>query len=145
MLKTILLSAILLSALSFVSSSCKRTNRGNDDTKKQQTTSPANKVTNDTIKANLAANDKSSQMLEDGSVMVITNTIVENLSNSRNNSTFLSLLEKSGLYKTLGEKGPFTVFVPSNDAFEKLDKRSMDKLMTNEGRPELEKILKFHI
>jgi len=128
--------SLLLSGLS-----CTRTKSEGDGSKNSQSSS----VSKDTIKANLAANDKNTQILEDGTVMVVSNSIVENLTNSRQHSTFLTLLEKSGLYKTLSQKGPFTVFVPSNDAFEKLDKKKLDKLMTDAGRPELEKLLKFNI
>jgi len=144
MLKTISLSSIFLFALLFAYS-CRRNNTGDNSSNKQQTTSSANRAISDTIKANLAANDKNVQILEDGTVMLSTNGIVENLENTRKYSTFLSLLEKSGLYKALSQKGPFTVFVPSNEALEKIDKISMGKLMTPSGRPELEKIVKYHI
>ena len=142
MLKIFRIHCILVSLMLSVAS-CNRSKSG-ADSKNSQSSTVANGA-KDTIKANLAANDKNTQLLEDGTVLVVSNSIVENLIGSRQHSTFLTLLEKSSLYKTLSQKGPFTVFVPSNDAFEKLDKKKLDKLMTPAGKPELEKILKFHI
>ncbi len=130
-------------SLFLLASSCNRANKATESSTNSQ--SSTGTATKDTIKANLAANDKNTKLLEDGTVMFVTNSIVENLTNSRQNSRFLTLIEKSGLYKTLAQKGPFTVFVPSNEAFEKLDKKKLDKLTTDSGKSELEKILKYNM
>jgi len=143
MFKIVSSNLIVFSLLLCVTSCHRARSSGDSSTNSRSSTSTAG--TKDTIKANQAANDKNIQLLEDGTVMIVSNSIVENLTSSREHSTFLTLLEKSGLYKTLSQKGPFTVFVPSNDAFEKLDHAKLVKLTSASGKPELEKLVKYNI
>ena len=51
----------------------------------------------------------------------------------------------SGLNKTLSESGPFTVFAPSDQAFAKLDKGVLDKLLQPENKAKLIEVLNHHI
>jgi uncharacterized surface protein with fasciclin (FAS1) repeats len=59
--------------------------------------------------------------------------------------TFCKLLEAAGLEKELKEKGPFTVFAPTDAAFEKLGKEKVDELMKPENKAELKKFLLHHL
>jgi len=59
--------------------------------------------------------------------------------------TFCKLLESADLVKELEGVGPFTVFVPTDAAFDKLGKAELDELQKPEKKAELQKILKNHI
>merc|ERR1711907_590392 len=48
-----------------------------------------------------------------------------------------------GLADTLSGKGPFTVFAPTNEAFAKIPKADLDKLLAN--KTALDKVLKYHV
>lgn len=59
-------------------------------------------------------------------------------------STFSTALNVAGLVPAL-RKGPFTVFVPNNEAFAKLARGRLNSLLKASARPELARILRFHI
>jgi uncharacterized surface protein with fasciclin (FAS1) repeats len=80
-----------------------------------------------------------------GASMVPSKNIVENAANSRDHSTLVNALSKAGLGSTLSEKGPFTVFAPTNEAFAKLPDGTMDALIEVENKPKLVKILTYHV
>lgn len=69
-------------------------------------------------------------------------TIAEGLSGDR---TFADAARATGLDRTLGGPGPYTVLVPSDAAFAKLPAGALDALMKPEGRAELTRLLTFHI
>jgi uncharacterized surface protein with fasciclin (FAS1) repeats len=54
-------------------------------------------------------------------------------------------LTSAGLVETLNGAGPFTVFAPTNDAFAKVDKATLDGLMKPESKAKLGEILKYHV
>ena len=58
-------------------------------------------------------------------------------------TTLLSLLEQADLLETLEGRGPFTVFAPSNEAFSKLDERTIRSL--TDDRDLLRSVLEYHI
>ena len=58
-------------------------------------------------------------------------------------STLLAALTAAGLDKTLAGKGPFTVFAPTNAAFAKIPKATLDALLKN--KKELTKVLTYHV
>lgn len=60
-------------------------------------------------------------------------------------STLVSALTAAGLVETLNGAGPFTVFAPTNDAFAKVDKATLDGLMKPESKAKLGEILKYHV
>ena len=70
-------------------------------------------------------------------------TIADGLSDDV--STFRDAAKAAGLDATLAGPGPYTVLVPSNAAFEKLPAGSLDTLMKEESRPQLTKVLTYHI
>ena len=55
-----------------------------------------------------------------GAAMMENKNIVENAMNSKDHTTLVSAVKAAGLADTLQGKGPFTVFAPTNAAFEKL-------------------------
>jgi len=134
----------LICLLQFAVSSCHSAHSGNGNTSMHQSDSTINPG-HDTIKATVAAKDKNTQTLDDGATMTVGNSISENLSKSDHYSVFTTLLEKSTLYKTLGQKGSLTVFAPSDKAFDKLDKKILNRLMSEAGKDDRDKFLKYHI
>lgn len=60
-------------------------------------------------------------------------------------STLVSAISAAGLAETLSGPGPFTVFAPTNDAFAKVNKATLDGLMKPEAKEELASLLKYHV
>lgn len=58
-------------------------------------------------------------------------------------STLVALLKKAGLASALKQKGPFTVFAPTNAAFAKLPKATLDAVGSNPAL--LKKVLTYHV
>jgi len=59
-------------------------------------------------------------------------TVVDIAVNSPNHSTLVTALKSADLVETLQGAGPFTVFAPTNDAFNKLPAGTLDKLLKPE-------------
>jgi uncharacterized surface protein with fasciclin (FAS1) repeats len=59
-------------------------------------------------------------------------------------STLVTAVKAAGLVDTLNSAGPFTVFAPYNDAFGKIDKGTLDKLLAD-PKGDLTKILTLHV
>lgn len=62
-----------------------------------------------------------------------------------NFKTLTKLLAAADLVDTLKGKGPFTVFAPTDEAFAKLDKATLDSLMKPENKSKLAGILTYHV
>merc|ERR1712166_773131 len=60
-------------------------------------------------------------------------------------TTFVTALKAANLTAALDGDGPFTVFVPSNEAFAKLPKATLDLLLDPKNVKELQDILKYHV
>lgn len=60
-------------------------------------------------------------------------------------STLVTAVTAAGLGETLSGTGPFTVFAPSNDAFAKVDKATLDGLLKPESKDKLAALLKYHV
>jgi uncharacterized surface protein with fasciclin (FAS1) repeats len=60
-------------------------------------------------------------------------------------STLVSAVTAAGLGETLSGNGPFTVIAPTNAAFAKVDKATLDGLMKPESKDKLGGILKYHV
>ncbi len=56
-----------------------------------------------------------------------------------------AMLSKAGLDKTLEGAGPYTLFAPTDEAFNKLPEEKRAELMTDAGQAELLKILNYHV
>lgn len=59
--------------------------------------------------------------------------------------TLLTAATEAGLADTLAGSGPFTVFAPTDDAFAKLSKCTLDSLLKPENRSQLVNLLKYHV
>ena len=60
-------------------------------------------------------------------------------------TTLVSALKSADLVETLKGKGPFTVFAPTNVAFDKLPAGILDGLLKPESKAQLVKILTYHV
>ncbi len=73
------------------------------------------------------------------------NTVVDVAANNKDFSTLVTALKEAGLVDTLKTKGPFTVFAPTNEAFNKLPAGTLDNLLKPENKKQLQDILKYHV
>lgn len=80
-----------------------------------------------------------------GSPMSPKMNIVENASKSADHTTLVSAVKAAGLVDTLSGAGPFTVFAPTNEAFQKLPAGTVDTLVKPENKETLTKILTYHV
>jgi len=84
-------------------------------------------------------------VLVGGSYMVKNLDIVDNAVNANNLTTLVAAVKAAGLVDTLKGTGPFTVFAPTNDAFEKLPEGTVDDLLKPENKAKLASILTYHV
>ena len=80
-----------------------------------------------------------------GAPMSPSKTIVENASQAKNLTTLVAAVKAAGLVDTLSGPGPFTVFAPTNAAFEKLPAGTVDKLVQPDMKATLTKVLTYHV
>src|SRR5207344_3196227 len=74
-----------------------------------------------------------------------TKTVVEIAAGNPDFSTLVALVSQAGLVETLSGPGPFTVFAPTNAAFEKLPAGTVDTLLKPENKATLTKVLTYHV
>ena len=80
-----------------------------------------------------------------GEVMYPQKNIVENAVNSKTHTTLVAAVQAAGLVDALKGAGPFTVFAPTNDAFENLPDGTVPTLLKPENKAMLTKILTYHV
>lgn len=80
-----------------------------------------------------------------GAAMYPTKDIVDNAVNSKDHTTLVAAVKAAGLVETLKGAGPFTVFAPTNEAFGKLPKGTVETLVKPENKATLTKILTYHV
>ena len=80
-----------------------------------------------------------------GAPMLATKNIIQNASKSKDHTTLVAAVKAAGLVETLEGKGPFTVFAPTNEAFEKLPAGTVDALLKPENKQKLTGILTYHV
>lgn len=80
-----------------------------------------------------------------GAAMYPSKTIVDNAVNSKDHTTLVAALQAAGLVDTLKGPGPFTVFAPTNAAFNKLPAGTVDTLLKPESKDALTKVLTYHV
>ena len=60
-------------------------------------------------------------------------------------NTLVAAVQAAELVETLKSKGPFTVFAPTDEAFSKLDKATLESLLKPENKDQLVAILTYHV
>ena len=71
--------------------------------------------------------------------------IVANASNSPDHTTLVSAVQAAGLVETLQGPGPYTVFAPTNAAFDALPAGTVDGLLEPDSKDELTGVLTYHV
>ncbi|WP_316769191.1 fasciclin domain-containing protein [Pedobacter frigiditerrae] len=80
-----------------------------------------------------------------GAAMYANKDIVDNAVNSKDHTTLVAAVKAAGLVETLKSAGPFTVFAPTNAAFDKLPAGTVDMLVKPENKATLTTILTYHV
>lgn len=80
-----------------------------------------------------------------GAEMYPSKNIVENAVNSKDHTTLVAAVKAAGLVETLQSAGPFTVFAPTNEAFNLLPAGTVDNLVKPENKKTLTGILTYHV
>ena len=93
----------------------------------------------------VSAQMKGGNPMVGGAAMYKTKNIVENAVNSKDHTTLVAAVKAAGLVDTLMSAGPFTVFAPTNAAFDKLPAGTVETLVKPENKATLTKILTYHV
>ena len=80
-----------------------------------------------------------------GAAMFANRNIIENAVESPIHTTLVAAVKAAGLVDTLSGPGPFTVFAPTNAAFEKLPAGTVETLLKPENKDKLTQILTYHV
>lgn len=88
---------------------------------------------------------KEKTVIVGGAAMYPSKNIVENAMNSKDHTTLVAAVKAAGLVQTLSGAGPFTVFAPTNEAFNKLPEGTVDNLVKPENKDKLTAILTYHV
>jgi len=89
-----------------------------------------------------AANSGGQEAVQDD---VSQKDVVKVAVGSKDHTTLVAALKQAELVTALSNAGPFTVFAPTNDAFNKLPAGTVDGLMKDEKRADLQDILQYHV
>ena len=71
--------------------------------------------------------------------------VVKVAAGSKDHTTLVAAIKQADLVTSLSNAGPFTVFAPTNAAFDALPKGTVDELMKPEKKEELQNILQYHV
>jgi len=72
-------------------------------------------------------------------------TVVENAIASKDHTTLVAAIKAAGLVETLSGNGPFTVFAPTNNAFDNLPDGTVAMLLKPENKSKLASVLTYHV
>ncbi|WP_289024305.1 fasciclin domain-containing protein [uncultured Salegentibacter sp.] len=93
-----------------------------------------------------AAEQEAKMKAEEERMEMESNSIAAKAMATDSLSTLVSALKNAELATTFTEdEGPYTVFAPTNSAFEKVDKATLDELMKSENKDQLAGVLKYHV
>ncbi len=92
-----------------------------------------------------AVAQKEKTVMVGGAAMYPSKNIVENAVNSKDHTTLVAAVKAAGLVETLKSAGPFTVFAPTNAAFDKLPAGTVETVLKPENKDMLTKILTYHV
>ena len=101
-------------------------------------------LTNCSMGSNMAGNPDKTVMVG-GAEMYPSKNIVENAVNSKDHTTLVAAVKAAGLVETLSGPGPFTVFAPTNEAFNMLPAGTVDLLVLPQNHKTLTNILTSHV
>jgi len=124
-MKKLMLSSLLLTGIIFTG--CESTNTDAGSTQASTTTDAAAPVGQSGVKDDVSKPN-----------------IVQVAVGSKDHSTLVTAVKAAGLVDALSNAGPFTVFAPTNAAFDKLPAGTLEGLLKPEKKSDLENILGYH-
>jgi uncharacterized surface protein with fasciclin (FAS1) repeats len=135
MKKSILTVAVAASMIAFGLTSC----GGSEEKMKEETKMEES--------ADMPADEpeEESFVLVGGAKMVPSKDIVDNAAGSADHTTLVAAVKAAGLVETLKGEGSFTVFAPTNEAFNKLPKGTVESLLKPENKGKLTSVLTYHV
>ncbi len=129
-MKTIAAGLLLFGALAFTTSSCESEDPANGTTPEAAATTDAN-----------APAVGQSGVVDDQSQKNVVQVAV----GSADHTTLVTAIKTAELVDVLSNAGPFTVFAPTNDAFNKLPAGTVEGLLKPEKKDDLSDILQYHV
>ena len=97
------------------------------------------------LAAALTAGAQEQTVMVGGAAMYPSKDIVDNAVNSKDHTTLVTAVKAAGLVETLKGSGPFTVFAPTNAAFEKLPTGTVNMLLKPDNKDKLKAVLTYHV
>ena len=88
---------------------------------------------------------KDMSVMVGGAAMYPTKNIIENAVNSKDHTTLVAAVKAADLVSTLQGDGPFTVFAPTNAAFDKLPAGTVATLLEPQNKIQLQNVLTYHV
>ncbi len=88
---------------------------------------------------------KEKTVMVGGAAMYPSKNIVANAVNSKDHTTLVAAVKAADLVETLQSEGPFTVFAPTNAAFDKLPDGTVATLLEPKNKAQLQTILTYHV
>ena len=137
MKKSILTFAVVASMTAFGVTSCGGSEeKMNEETKKEESKEMAEPE---------EMPEEEAFVMVGGAKMVPSKDIVDNAMGSADHTTLVAAVKAAGLVETLKGEGPFTVFAPTNEAFNKLPKGTVENLLKPENKGKLTSVLTYHV
>ncbi|MBH8569028.1 fasciclin domain-containing protein [Hymenobacter negativus] len=130
-------------ATSLMLASCGNDKPATTETETVSTVNPADSIA--AVAGDSARMAKPEGVMVDGVAMTADKNIVANASGAKSVSTLVSAVKQAGLVETLSGAGPFTVFAPTNAAFDKLPKGAVAGLMDPASKEKLKGVLTYHV
>lgn len=140
-LTTTLGTALLISACGAPSAN----NASNSNATRVNSNMTSNANTNSMAPTNTNTTAETTNPMVGGAEMLATKDIIDNAVNSKDHTTLVAAVKAAGLVETLKGAGPFTVFAPTNPAFDKIPKATLDTLLKPESKKALAGILTYHV
>lgn len=140
------LFAVACLSLVLMAASCGTTEKkmDNDSAMKEKTMKDEKMMKKETMMKDDKMMDEKTVMVG-GAAMYPSKNIVENAVNSKDHTTLVAAVKAAGLVETLQGDGPFTVFAPTNAAFEKLPEGTVPTLLMAENKAKLQGVLTYHV
>ncbi len=145
MKKTITLALFIALAVIGLGACMDSTSNSGNNSARSNSGSSMQKAANTAPSTAPATNTNSDNPTVGGAAMLRTKDIIDNAANSADHTTLVAAVKAAGLVDTLKGAGPFTVFAPTNEAFDKLPKGTVDGLLKPESKAMLTKILTYHV
>jgi len=111
----------------------------------QSDTRPDAPMASATMSADAAMPMSHEDPMVGGAMMYPSKDIIDNAVNSKDHTTLVAAVKAAGLVDTLKGAGPFTVFAPTNAAFDALPAGTVDTLLKPENKATLAKVLTYHV